>query len=165
MGWSSEEENTKKGIDLSSKILIAIIICIILIITLISMLLINMQQAKPPVSVDTKPVTTVTIATLSTKIDGVTYINIQEFAKIVGYEYHEGEYKAFTIEKDKCYVQGKNETATFYLNDNKVCKLPVNELTQEYREISIANTIKFQNEKMYAPVEAISLAFNVVLDD
>lgn len=165
MGWSSEEEQlTKKGMETSSKILLAIIACVLLIIILIIVLLLNIQQNTFNISVDGKVVNANKDA-LITKIDNITYINIGEFAKLVGYEYHEGEYKAFTIEKDKCYVQGANETATFYLNDNKVCKLPVNKLTEDYQEYTVENTIKSSNDKMYASIEAINLAFNVVVDE
>ena len=165
MGWSSEEEqSTKKGMETSSKILLAIIACIVLIIVLIIVLLLNIQQNTFNLSVDGQ-VVTASRDNLITKIDNITYINIEEFAKLVGYDYHEGEYKAFTIEKDKCYVQGVNETATFYLNDNKVCKLPINDLTSDYQIYTVENTIKSLNNKMYATVEAINLAFNVVLEE
>lgn len=165
MGWNEENEGAKKGSDLASKILIAIIFCITLIIILISILLMNVETKTTfAISVDGKDITT-TQGSLLTKIDGTTYINIQEFSKLAGYEFHEGEYKAFTIEKDKCYVQGKNETATFYLDDNKVCKLPVNAITEDYIEYTIENPIKNYNEKMYAPIEAIKIAFNVVLEE
>ena len=164
MGWSSEEEQpTKKGMETSSKILFTIIACVLIIITLIIVLLLNIQQNTFNISVDGNVVNANT-DTLITKIDDTTYINIEEFAKLVKYEYHEGEYKAFTIEKDKCYVQGVNETATFYLNDNKVCKLPINDLISDYQEYTVENTIKSSNGKMYASVEAINLAFNVVMN-
>lgn len=164
MGWSSEEEETtKKGMETSSKILLGIIACVVLIIILIIVLLLNIQQNTFNISVD-KKIVNANKDTLITKIDNTTYINIEDFAKIVGYEYHEGEYKAFTIEKDKCYVQGVNETATFYLNDNKVCKLPVNNLTEDYQEYTIEDTIKSLNGKMYASTEAINLAFNVIVN-
>jgi len=166
MGWSNmNEETEKKGTDLSSKILIAIIGCLLLIIVLIFVLLINIQQTTYTISVDGKEFTNINKTSLLATIDEITYVNIEEFAKLVGYEYHEGEYKAFTIEKNKCYVQGKNETATFYLNDNKVCKLPVNKLTEDYKEFTIENTIKSKDDKMYVPIEAVNLAFNVVLDE
>lgn len=165
MGWTSEEEQpTKKGMETSSKILLAIIACVLLIIILIIVLLLNIQQNTFNISVDGQPVSA-SKDNLITKIDNITYINIEEFAKLVKYEYHEGEYKAFTIEKDKCYVQGQNETATFYLNDNKVCKLPINDLTSDYQEYTVENTIKSSNGKMYASVEAINLAFNVVVKE
>ena len=165
MGWSSDEEQPiKKGMETSSKILLAIIACVLLIIILIIVLLLNIQQNTFNISVDGQAVTD-SKDNLIAKIDNITYINIEEFAKLVGYEYHEGEYKAFTIQKNKCYVQGTDETATFYLNDNKVCKLPVNNLTEDYQEYTVENTIKSLNDKMYASVEAIQLAFNVVLDE
>lgn len=165
MGWSSEEEeSTKKGMETSSKILLAIIACVLLIIILIIVLLLNIQQNTFNISLDGQPVTA-SKDNLITKIDSITYINIEEFAKLVKYEYHEGEYKAFTIEQDKCYVQGANETATFYLNDNKVCKLPVNDLTSDYQEFTVENMVKEVNGKMYASIEAINLAFNVVVDE
>lgn len=165
MGWNMEEEqSTKKGMETSSKILLAIIACVILIIILIIVLLLNVQQTSFSITVDGKAINTAQ-TTLLTKIDNISYVNIEEFAKLVGYEYHEGEYKSSIIEKDKCYVQGKDETATFYLNDNKVCKLPVGKLTEDYQEYTVENTIKAIGGKMYAPIDAINLAFNVVVSE
>ena len=162
MGWSNgEPEVTKKGMDTSSKILLAIIACVLIIIVIIFMLLMNIEQNSFNISVDGQAVTTVSKEKLITKIDNTTYISIQEFAKLVDYEYHEGEYKTFTIEEDKCYVQGKQETASFYLNDNKVNKLLVNKLAENYDEYTFDNIITSKNDKMYAPIEAISVAFNV----
>ena len=129
MGWTSDEPQViKNKMEMSTKILIAIIACIILIITLILILLANIQSTTFNLSIDGKIKAKYDINKLISKIDEITYINIEEFAKLVGYEYHGGEYKSFTIEKGKCYVQGSEETATFYVNDNKVCKLPLNKL-------------------------------------
>lgn len=165
MGWSGDQkETTKKGMETSSKILLAIIVCVIFIIILLVLLLMNMKKEMFTISVDNAPVT-IDKDNLIAQIDNITYLNIEEFANLVGYEYHEGEYKFFTLEKDKCYVQGVNETATFYLNDNKVCKLPLGELTEDYREYTVENTIKDIDGKMYASIEAINKAFNVVVDE
>lgn len=166
MGWSSDEPQVKKNkMDTTTKILIAIIACVVLIILLILVLLFNIQSNTFNVLIDGNPQKKYDISKLIINIDNTTYINIEEFAKLVGYEYHGGEYKAFTIEKDKSYVQGTEETATFYANDNKVCKLPLNELQEEYREYTVENTIKIKNNKMYAPLDAISLAFNVSIQE
>ena len=162
MGWTSDEpEVSKKGMETSSKILLAIIACLILIIVLIMVLLLNIQQTTFTISVDGKA-TTVNKEILLANVDDITYVNIEEFSKLVGYEYHKGEYKSFTIEEDKCYVQGKNETATFYLNDNKVCKLPVNKITEDYSVYNTENTVKEINNKIYASLDAIKIAFNVL---
>ena len=166
MGWSSDEpKSTKKKMETSTKILIAIIACVLIIITLILVLLLNIQTNTFNLLIDAKIKSNYDINKLITRIDDITYINIEEFAKLVGYEYHGGEYKSFTIEEGKCYVQGSEETATFYANDNKVCKLPVNLLQEDYREYKVENTIKIKNGKMYAPIEAISLAFNVSIGE
>lgn len=165
MGWSNNETQFKnKQTDITTKILIAIIVCVVLIILLILVILFNIQTNNFNMLIDGKQKANYDISKLIKNIDDITYINIEEFAKLVGYEYHGGEYKSFTIEEGKCYVQGAEETATFYANDNKVCKLPLNALQEEYREYTMKNTIKIQNNKMYAPIEAINLAFNVVVD-
>ena len=164
MGWSSDEPQNNNKMETSTKILIAIIVCVVLIIVLILILLFNIQTNTFNLLIDGKAKENYDISKLIMNVDDITYINIEEFAKLVGYEYHGGEYKAFTIEDDKCYVQGIEETASFYANDNKVCKLPLNALQEEYREYAIKNTIKVKANKMYAPIEAINLAFNVIVD-
>ncbi len=165
MGWNDEQESIKKGMSLSSKILLLIIICMFIIIAILIWLLLNMQGTSAnSVYVDGANAN-ISKETLLTKIDNVTYINIQEFAKLVGYEYHQGEYKAVVIDEDKCYVEGAEETASFYLNENKVYKLPVNKQSEDYKEYSVENEIKLQNEIMYAPINAISKAFNVVISE
>ena len=164
MEWDSEEETTQKGMKMSSKILLAIITCIILIIILISVLILNMQRTRYSVVVDNTAVN-VNKNNLITEVDNDTYVNIEEFAKLVQYEYHKGEYKSFTIQEDKCYVQGANETATFYLNDNKVCKLPLNHLTEDYQEYIINGTIKkirinpSKPNKAYIPVVGVNITY------
>lgn len=166
MGWSNENTQTqKKGMENSSKILLAIIACLVLIIILILILLLNIKTSTFNLLIDTKIQENYDISKLTTKIDNITYINVEEFAKLVGYEYHKGEYKAFTIEENKCYVQGKEETSTFYLDENKVYKLPLNELTQDYEEYTTKETVKSQNGKLYASIEAINVAFNVFIQE
>lgn len=172
MGWSTDELEikNKQGMDLTSKILLGIIACIIVIILVIVLLLMTIEQTTYTVLIDNKPIN-VKLENLLTKIDNVTYINIEEFAKLVGYEYHhDSEYKGYSIEKNKCYVQRESfETASFYLNENKVYKLPVDNMNDDYREFVIENIIKSKQiygvEKLYAPLEAISVAFNVSINE
>lgn len=165
MGWSSDEQVQKKEeLDLSSKILIGIISCVLLIILIIVILLINLKATSFDIVVDGENAK-VNVEDLITTIDDLTYLNIEEFAKLVNYEYHEGEYKAFTISKDKCYVQGSEETASFYLNENKVCKLPTDKLEEDYREYTVENPTELIDNKMYAPIATIQLAFNVVVKE
>lgn len=164
MGWSNEEINTSNKMDLSSKILLGIIVCVVLIIILILVLLMNIQNNQYIISVDMEE-KTVTKNELLTNIDGTTYINIQKFAELVDYEYHQGEYKAYAIEDNKCYVKGDNETATFYENDNIIYKLPVNDVTSEYQKYSMEKETKKIGNAMYVAKDSIEKAFNVVLDE
>ena len=108
------------------------------------LVLLSNAQTKPSysITVDGKSVS-VNKDTLLAKMGDITYVNIEEFAKLVKYEYHQGEYKGYNSqEADKCYVQGINETASFFLNESKVSKLAVNDLKSDYSEYVIENTIK-----------------------
>lgn len=164
MGWNNyEEENIKKGMKLSSKILLGIIACIVLIIILLCMLLMSGKSLSFKAYVDGVEVS-ISKEKLLTTIEGITYVNIEEISKLVGYEYHKGEYKSSTIEEDKCYVEGKNETASFYLNDNVIYKLPLNERDKQYEEYEMEDTIKSIDNVMYASTEAITKAFNILID-
>lgn len=164
MGWNDEEtKNVNKGMNTSSKVLLGIIACILLIIVLLIILLMNTKQTTFKIYADGQLINGVDKATLLTTIDGITYINIEQFAKIVGYEYHRGEYKSSIIENDKCYVEGDKETASFYLNDNKIYKLPINEQNRQYEEHTLSTTTKEINGVMYASIEAVSRACNVLI--
>lgn len=163
MGWTSDEPKVvKKEMDTAPKVLLMLIIFVALLIIAIIIILLKVKMEAVILSVNNKVVNDYDTTKLVTDIDSVTYINIEEFSKLVRYEYHKGEYKSFSNEEDKCYVIGKEETATFYLNDNKVNKLPVDKQFEEkYREHLVQNSIKIKNGSMYAPIDAISIAFNV----
>ena len=167
MGWNDEElqNETKKGMSSSSKVLLAIIGCIILIIILLAVVLMNStNKIVFRIYVNGNVDNTVKSETLLTTVGDATYINIEEFAKIMGYEYHDGEYKSIKGEKDKCHVVGVKETASFYLNDNRVYKLPVNRRDLQYNEYEFDNPVTNINDKMYASIQAVAKAFNVLLE-
>lgn len=165
MEWNNEEQNIKKGMSMSSKVLLGIIACILLIIVLLIMLLMNTKEISWKMYKDGQEISSVSYDVLMKKIENVTYVNINEFTKIVGYEFHKGEYKSSVIEEDKCYVEGADETTSFYLNDNKIYKLPSNKLSEEYTVYDTTNTVKELNDIMYASTETISKAFNVLITE
>ena len=166
MDWNMEETTKNKNkMDFSAKLILYIIIAIIISIVCIVGLLIYINYSRYDINVNGKIINTTSKQKLLMDIDETTYVNIKEFAKLVGYEYHQGEYKTFTTAEDKCYVQGKVETATFYLNDNKVCKLLVEALTEDYQEFTVDHTVKENNSMMYAPMDAIQIAFNVLIKE
>ena len=164
MGWNDEEtKNAKKGMSTSSKILLAIIVCILAIIMLLIMALNNTQaQTSFRIYINGEVATSMSPDMLITTVDNETYVDIEAFSKLVGYEFHKGEYKASTIDENKCYVESKEETASFYLNDNTIYKLLPGKRDEQYSEIAVYSKVINLNNKMYASVEAISKAFNVI---
>ena len=172
MGWTNDNEaevirkqEENKRINLSKKILKAIIFLMIAIIIIIGALIINVNRTSFAITVDEKE-KNISKSDLLIIQNETTYVNIEEFADQVGYEFHNNEeYKAFTKEADKCYVKGKNETTTFYINENKIYKLPVDDVTSEYQEFTIKDKVIKIGEKPYASIETIELAFNVVINN
>ena len=164
MEWNNNEQKIKKGMGVSTKVLLAIIFCIIVIISLVVLLITIKTDTTPSVTIYVDgQVSQISQDALLLTIDNNTYVNIEEFAKLVGYEYHIGEYKHFSQGEDKCYVQGIDETASFFINDNKVYKLHINKMEEEYKEYTVEQEVKKIGEKMYASVEAINKAFNVAI--
>lgn len=162
---NGEFKSKSQGMTLSSKILLGMIVCIMVIIVLIFILLTNTKTTTTfKIYVDGK-VDKITQEMLLANMNDKIYVNIEAFSKLVGYEYHLGEYKASNVvEEDKCYVESKNETATFYSGKNKVYKLPTGERDKEYEVYNVENTIESINGKLYAPIDAISKGFNVLIE-
>ena len=166
MGWTNEETQvtSKKKKANSSKILLGIIACVVFIIILLIVMILLIQMNVTRLIINGLEKVDYDIAKLISDVNGEIYIDIEEFSKLVGYEFHKGEYKSFSNEEDKCYVAGKYETATFYLKEDKVNKLPIDsELNEEYREHLVKNPVKVINNKLYATKDAIEVGFNVML--
>ena len=171
--WGAEETK-KDNTGTTRKILIAIMALLVVIIIVIAMLLMNIQSNTFRITKNGASISN--IDNLLKTVGDTTYVNIKSFATIVNYEYHIGEYKTFSSDEDKCYVQSKkateansgsnsnnaeSETASFYLNSNKVCKLKAENLSDDYDVFTFdKNTIQSNNE-FYAPIDAIKVAFNV----
>lgn len=159
--WKAEEKNKKS--DVTKKILVAIMALLLLIIVVIIALLYSIKSNTYTIVVDGKAVSN--DKGLLMEANNNKYISISDLAEILGYEYHIGEYKVFSSDEDKCYIQSTNETASFYLNSNKVCKLKVNAFTEDYDIFKFENnTIMIQN-KFYAPLDAIEVGFNVKIQE
>lgn len=160
---NEEQETRKKGINTSSKILLLMIGCIFVIILLLAIILMSSGKTeKFKIYVDDNEMDVNSEILLYT-VDDITYVNIEEFSKLVGYEYHKGEYKASTIDENKCYVESKNETSSFYLNENKIYKLAIEKQAEQYAEYEMENSVQSINEKMYLPLEGIQQAFNILV--
>lgn len=158
--WGTEEK--KKNGDVTRKILVAIMIVLVLIIILIAVLLYNINTNTFRIIIDGE--TQTDTAGLLQTVDNTTYINIQKLATLLGYGYHAGEYKVFSSDEDKCYIESTNETASFYLNSNKICKLEVDHLDEDYEVFMSEKNIIAINNLFYAPIDAIEVSFNVKIE-
>lgn len=155
--WGNEPQTKSK--DYSRMILVAIMAVLVVIIVIISVLLMSIQSNTFKVLVDGEKKQNV--GDLFKTVDNTTYVSVQDLATILGYDYHVGEYKVFSSDTDKCYIKSNNETASFYLNSNTINKLKVDNLTEDYEVFTATNNTIQINNKMYTPLDAAQIGFNI----
>lgn len=90
---------------------------------------------------------------------GKMYIDIKGIAKYLNYDAHNGEYKIDTEDTNKCWVECKQETASFFLNSNKISKV-VPRSNDDYEDYLITDPIINKNGKLYSTSEGIEIGFN-----
>ena len=92
---------------------------------------------------------------------GKTYVSVQDFAKIVGYEYYQGEYNKYNEDTSKCYLQAKNEIAGFEVGSNKLYKIDPNNTSTNYEWYDLDEPVRLVNNKLYCTSDSIETACNV----
>lgn len=157
--WGTEE-TPKKDSDIARKIIIAMMILLIMVIIAVVYLLLTVKTSTFKITIDGKKASTTKEKLLRT-VDDTTYFNIQELASLLKNDYHIGEYKVYSSDTDKCYIQSKEETASFYLNSTKICKLKVNKLTDDYDVFNSEKPVIEKDNVFYAPIDAIKIGFNI----
>ena len=159
-GYSNQNKQDLKNKKMLKLIIIAIVVVLIISAILIGAIYyINLTQQKAlKVYVDDAKVN-ISEQAFIIKNDKI-YISIKDIAKFLGYDVHNGEYKINSEETTKCYVENKNETASFFLNSNKVCKVAPNS-KEEYDEFIIEEPVKSENNKLYVISEGIQKGCNV----
>ena len=163
-------------------ILLSIVICVILMIATLFGIgyFTKADNAKFKVFVDGKQAKITTNFLLEQ--NGVRYVSIEELAKVLGYTYSVGSEKVAT-NTDECYIQTgyirtsfKNNSTKFeksLLADKFELELPMNstEITQfsssnVTKEIyNTKNPIIKYNEKLYIPIEDISKAMDLSVEN
>lgn len=91
---------------------------------------------------------------------GKIQVDIMGIASYLGYDSHKGEYKIYTEDENKCWINNENETASFFLNSNKISKMPPSQ-TKDYEDYTIADPVVSKNGKLYTTPEGIKIGFNV----
>lgn len=93
--------------------------------------------------------------------DGNIYVPIKEFAKYMGYESYNGEYKGQIEEMSKCYAINNNEVVNFSLGSNKLYKLDLTVSNDKYDYVYTKNPIKAVDGDLCADIETLQKAFNI----
>lgn len=92
--------------------------------------------------------------------EGKVYIPIRNFARYVGYESANGDYKQYEEDRTKCYVQSTNEVASFSLDSNKIYKI-VLDGNNDYEYYEIDEPVKMINDQLCTTIEGARIAFNI----
>lgn len=152
-----EEKKTKKN-KTTTIILVAIILLIIAIIG-VAVFMIVIQEMVLKVYIDGKLVTLKENVIIIDKDTNKVYVSIKDIAPYLNYEAHNGEYKVFSEDVNKCWVNTKRETASFFLNSNKISKVYPDQ-TLDYEEYRIEDPVILKNNKLYVTSEGIQIGFN-----
>lgn len=116
--------------------------------------------------------------------NGQVYISIRNLATVLNCQYYNSEYKKKGEDKTKCQVKVNNIYTSYISESNKVYKAIINEINEEeqsnantsnqnenlenqdiqnvdFEYFTIANSIRYINDEMYASLDAIELGFDV----
>lgn len=168
------EKNTRKR----RGVMLSIVLCAFLVVLLFIMIaMIRHQDAiteKLFIDKQQKKLT----STFYKDIDGNTYVNIEEMAALLGYEYRKGNYGLYDEDEESCYMTNSFEILAVSANSDKFTKyLEVSvgatladiTVTQKspagYAEsFKLEKPIKYEDGTLYAPLEYIPEMFNVQIE-
>jgi len=91
------------------------------------------------------------------------YISIKDMASFVDYTAYNGSYgnqEQYSEDSTKCYVEGKNEVASFELNSNIIYKITTDGKA-DYEYFEIDEPVIQLNNKLYTTVTGICKAYNI----
>lgn len=154
------EEHKNKKNKTATIILVCIILLVLAIIGIVFFML-AVQNMTLKVYINGKLVTlNNNIVIVDNNTDKV-YVSIKDIAPYLDYEAHNGEYKVFSEDTNKCWVNTKRETASFFLNSNKICKVYPDQ-TRDYEEYRIDEPVVEKNGRLYTTAEGIQIGFNSI---
>lgn len=159
LAYQNKNEKNKKT---SRIILVSIVIVFILIIAIMCTIM-YIQKNAFRIYIDGQ---NVNLSSDMILIDDTTekiLVDITGISKYLGYDFHKGEFKLYTEDENKCWVESENETASFFLNSNKISKV-VPDQTKDYEDYTISDPVVRKNNKLYCTPEGIKIGFNVTFD-
>ena len=113
--YNEKNEKTKK----LSRIILVFIVLIFIAIIAVMCAIVYINGTTFKVYVDGVSVNLPEGIILMEEGTDKVYVDIKEIASYLGYSSHNGEYKLYTEDTNKCWVYCENETASFFLNSNK----------------------------------------------
>ncbi len=155
------EEQQQKG-NKGKKIVVISIVILIILIAIIGAAIIVLKQEekeKMKLSVNGTKASIPADLILTDSNTGETYYSINRIANLVGYNFYNGEYRKYSEDKTKCYVECENELAMMELNSNIIYKSNSNSKVN-FDAYEIGKTIKTYDNMLYATAEGIQIAFN-----
>lgn len=161
-GIGMEETKEKKPNSKATKVLLIGIVLVFILIVAIILTILYVQNGTLKVYIDGQYVS-LDKDTIVVEESGKVYIAIKDIAKSLGYDAHNGEYKLYSEDTNKCYVDCKEETASFFLNSNKISKAAPQQ-TNDYEDYTIEEPVIQKNGKLYCSAEGIQVGFNVSFD-
>lgn len=160
MNIAGIEEPKPKNTKTATIILVSIVLLILLIIgILVVMLLIQDMTLK--IYINGSLVSLNDDVIIIDEATNKVYVSIKDIASYLGYEAHNGEYKEFSEDTNKCWVNSKNETASFFLNSNKMSKVYPDQ-TMDYEDYRIDDPVIEKNGKLYVTSDGIQIGFNSI---
>ncbi len=159
MGQEYEEKDVKVKKVIKISIIVAVIALFIVLGVYMYIYYLDSQTLK--MTVDSKQ-TVMSENLYIFESSGKIYVSVQDFAKLVGYEYYQGEYGKYNEDTSKCYVQNKNEVAGFEVGSNKLYKIDPTDTNANYEWYELDEPVKLVNNKLYCTSDAIQTACNVM---
>lgn len=151
------KEEKKKG--KATTIVLILIFLVLIAIASIVIYLLTVESKQLKIYIDGKSNNKVK-ETLIIQDDGKIYVQIKKIAEYLGYSGFQGDYIEKSEERNKCYVQNKNEIAGFELNSNKIYKLDISEKDSNYENYYIKEPVIAREGILYTTTEGIEKAFN-----
>ena len=164
-----DEEQRKKDKIVSNKVNDIIVKLIIASIILIAILMISIYfLSKNPNKLTIKldgveNANFNSIVNIEKNDDGTTeiYAPINEFAKLVGYNYASGEYIKASEDEDICSVVSKEEITIFYLNSNIIYKKDRTVENSDYEAYEIPQKVFEKDGELYVNQSGLQKGLNL----
>lgn len=159
---TGEARRTEKS---SKLIIVGIIICIIMIIAIGSVIF-YMQSSILKIYVDGVSKNVPEELFIVDQSTGEMSVSLLDLAKLLGYQYNNGEYNELSEDTNKCYIQTEYETASFFTNSNIIYKSPITKEKNTYEYYDLGDIVRKDEStgKLYTNEKGAELGCDITID-